>query len=204
VLMALVDAMYRFIFVDIGCNGRVSDGGVFASTQLSRGLQNSTLNLPEPSCLPGRQKPTPYVIIADDAFPLQVNLMKPYPYRCPEMMYRVFNYRLSRARRMVESAFGILATRFRVLLRPMTLSPAKAQTVVQALVVLHNYLISRRRSRLAYTPPGTMDTEDPQTGEITNGRIPSSLYFLRYGARRQPHRCHGPGCTETTRGVLHD
>ena len=29
VLMALVNASYRFIYVDIGCNGHISDGGIF-------------------------------------------------------------------------------------------------------------------------------------------------------------------------------
>ena len=29
VIMVLVDASYRFIYMDIGCNGCISDGGVF-------------------------------------------------------------------------------------------------------------------------------------------------------------------------------
>ena len=32
VLLALVDAFYRFTYVDIGCQGRISDGGVLRNT----------------------------------------------------------------------------------------------------------------------------------------------------------------------------
>lgn len=32
VMFALVDADYNFIYVDVGCQGRISDGGVFKNT----------------------------------------------------------------------------------------------------------------------------------------------------------------------------
>ncbi|RVE49705.1 hypothetical protein evm_005680 [Chilo suppressalis] len=79
VLLALVDANYKFTYVDVGCKGRISDGGVFKNTGLYANLQQGILNLPEPYPLPGRNKPIPHVIVADDVFALDKNLMKPYP-----------------------------------------------------------------------------------------------------------------------------
>ena len=60
VLLALVDSNYRFVFVDIGCNGRVSDGGVFGSTSLATGIRNKNLVFPSPRPLPDRQVAVPY------------------------------------------------------------------------------------------------------------------------------------------------
>ncbi|MCL4153914.1 UNVERIFIED_CONTAM: hypothetical protein GTU68_035447, partial [Idotea baltica] len=74
VLMALVNANYEFLYVDIGCNGRISDGGVFANCVLGRRLITDDLNLPE--C--NMAEDLPYVLIGDDAFPLHKNLLKPY------------------------------------------------------------------------------------------------------------------------------
>lgn len=32
VLLAVIDADYKFIYIDVGCNGRVADGGVFKNS----------------------------------------------------------------------------------------------------------------------------------------------------------------------------
>lgn len=116
VLMALVDSNYRFLYVDVGCNGRISDGGVFGGCSLQDALEKRTSNIPAPAPLPESDQLAPYCIVADEAFPLKEYLMKPYPNRKLSVEQRIFNYRLSRARRVVENAFGILANRFRVLL----------------------------------------------------------------------------------------
>lgn len=76
VLMAVVNAKYCFTYVHIGCQGRISDGGVFRETTFCKKLLTNQLSLPSPMPLPGREKPSPYVVLADDAFPLQVNIMK--------------------------------------------------------------------------------------------------------------------------------
>jgi len=162
VLLALVDANYRFMFVDVGTNGRVSDGGVFRNSALSNVLDTNSLNMPGPETLPAGTVPVPYVIVADDAFPLKPNIMKPYSRRNLSHDERIFNYRLSRARRIVENAFGILANRFRVFMKPIALSPENVEYVVLAACSLHNYLRGRSSARNVYLPPGIVDYEDEE------------------------------------------
>lgn len=110
--MAIVDADYKFIYVDVGCNGMISDGGVFKNSSIYEALENNELNIPGPTALPGSKDIVPYVLVADDAFGLSMYLIKPYSQSNLTTEKRVFNYRLSRARRTVENAFGILSNRF--------------------------------------------------------------------------------------------
>ncbi|GFS58008.1 protein ALP1-like [Trichonephila clavipes] len=113
VLLALVDANLKFLYVDVGTNGRASDGGVWGKSKLRQAITNGDINIPEAAALPGSASKLPFVIVADDAFPLMPNIMKPYPGSNLSKECLVFNYRLSRARRVSENAFGILAARFR-------------------------------------------------------------------------------------------
>lgn len=141
VLFALVDANYNFLFADFGCQGRISDGGVFKNSLLHKKLVKGELGIPNPQPLPGRDRPVPYVFVADDAFGLHDNIMKPYPgIQEKGSEKRIFNYRLSRARRVVENVFGILSAKFRVLRKPLLLQPDKAEKVVLACAYMHNFL----------------------------------------------------------------
>jgi len=54
--MALVDAHYRFLYVNIGANGGASDGGVFRNCSLGEALEESCAGLPDPEPLPGDDK----------------------------------------------------------------------------------------------------------------------------------------------------
>ena len=107
-MLALEDAEYKFTYVNIGCNGRISDGGVLNRSDLRKILVQADRYLPEDEMI-GNGRKLPYTIIGDDAFPLEVHMMKPYPYHSPEKEKRVFNFRLSHARQTVEHSFGILA-----------------------------------------------------------------------------------------------
>lgn len=56
VLMALVDTDYNFLYVDVGCEGRISDGGVFRNTSLFQKLDKNELNLPYSKRIRGKTK----------------------------------------------------------------------------------------------------------------------------------------------------
>ena len=92
--------------------------------------------------------------------------MKPYSKRHLTEEKRIFNYRLSRARRVSENAFGILAARFGVFHTMMRLSPVKVTEVVLVCCVLHDMFLSK--SLLTYCPPGSMDYEN-ENGDVVSG-----------------------------------
>ncbi|CAL9705130.1 unnamed protein product [Knipowitschia caucasica] len=142
VLLALVDADYRFLAIDVGSYGGNSDGGIFADSALGRALQRGTLHVPPPAELPSAPElgKVNHVIVADEAFPMKPYLLRPYPGRRLEEDKRIFNLRLSRARRISENVFGIMVQRFRVYKKPMEVNPDLVDSVVKATCVLHNYL----------------------------------------------------------------
>ena len=78
----------------------------------------------------------------------------------------VFNYRLSRARRIIENAFGILAARWRIFRRPIIAEPERVEVFAKAAIALHNYLRTTESSQ--YIPPGFVDGEDG-AGNIVEG-----------------------------------
>ncbi|XP_041377183.1 uncharacterized protein LOC121389579 [Gigantopelta aegis] len=162
--MALVDADYKFMWVDVGCNERISDGGVFEGCSLQQALDRRSSMFPDPAPCPGDERPLSYYIIADDAFPLQENLMKPYLHKDMIHEHRIFNYRLSRARRVVENAFGIMANRFRVYFTKIALEPSKVTKIVLATYTLHNLL----REEIGITT-GVADVEDFNTHKVSDG-----------------------------------
>ena len=70
-----MNANYNFLFVDVGYQGRISDGGVFRNCELYEKMEKDCLGFPPPASLTGRKKPVPDSS-ADEAFPLQENIMK--------------------------------------------------------------------------------------------------------------------------------
>ena len=109
VLMAVCNARYEFIMVDIGDSGRQSDGSVYNNSHLGYAIENNTVNIPQPESV--GQNPDnilPYVFIDDDAFGLKPHMMKPYPGHNIPIDQRIYNYRLSRARRIIARIFPSL------------------------------------------------------------------------------------------------
>lgn len=136
VLMAVVDADYRFIYVDIGAYGKDSDSSIFQQTVFYKKLRNGTLNIPESA--PLQQDILPFVLVGDEAFALDTHLLRPFGGHNLTVTKKIFNYRLTRARRFVECAFGILANKWRILHRALNVSKGLATDIVKAIIILHN------------------------------------------------------------------
>lgn len=141
-LMAISDSKCCFSIVDIGAEGRQSDGGVFGRSEIGIGLENNNMNLPEPTEVEVNGPKLPYVLVADEAFALRPYMMRPFPRsKRLDIRKKVFNYRLSRARRVVESSFGLLVARWRIFRKPINTSVTTAVKIVQAAVALQNFII---------------------------------------------------------------
>lgn len=115
--------------------------GVWSNTELAARVQEKTAGIPGPCCLPGTAIETNHVLLGDEIFPLDLHLMKPYSKKELNDNRRVFNYRLSRGRRTIENAFGILCARWQILNKNMKFSVNNLEEVVKALVCLHNYIM---------------------------------------------------------------
>lgn len=152
-----------------------------------------TLPLPGDTNLPNSQHKFPYYWVGDSAFPLKENIMRPYPGRVLDERKRIFNYRLSRARRIIENCFGILVTRWRILLNTIHALPENATTIVLACVVLHNYIKSNTLVQNQYCPPQYIDWEDAD-GVVHLGEWRNDLL--------QPLHSVRLGCNNATRNAF--
>ena len=143
VLLALVDGDYKFLWVDLGAAGSSSDAQIFKHSDLRHKIEDGTISYPESELLVDDGSKVNYFILRVYVFPLKLWLIKPYSRHGIDLNQRVFNYRLSRGRRVVENAFGILTSRFRIFQRPMQQEPPVLARVVMACLVLHNLLRMR-------------------------------------------------------------
>ncbi len=114
------------------------------ASELKECVEDGSLGFPDPEPLPNDNQDVPYFFVGDVAFALRPDMMKPYSLRGITRPERILNYRLSRARRVVENAFGILANRFQVLLSTMQQQqPETVKLIVTACMILHNLMRNR-------------------------------------------------------------
>ena len=135
VLMAVADADYCFISVEVGAYSSSRDSNVFKNSTFGKLMQSNKLTIPDPRVLPSDAEglSMPFVLVGDEAFALSEHVLRPYPNKTLTRLKRIYNYRLSRARRIVECTFGILANKWRIFQRPIDVKPDFSENSINLL-----------------------------------------------------------------------
>ncbi|CAI6362645.1 unnamed protein product [Macrosiphum euphorbiae] len=168
VLLAIVDANCKFIYVDIGAYGKEGDSGIFTKSSLFKRIQQGEY-FPDCAKLPNSEQSLPYVHVGDEAFRLEPHMMRPYTRGEARNDYEktIFNYRLSRARRTSENSFGLLSQIFRVFYTPIALKTETVDNLVLSACCLHNLLRNRY-----------LETTNNYYYEFDNSEIPPSQSMI--------------------------
>ncbi|KAL3177528.1 hypothetical protein MRX96_039093 [Rhipicephalus microplus] len=150
ILLAVVDADYKFLYTDIGAPGSEGDAGVWQTTLLQKDIDNKKAGLPE--------------------------LVKGGTNLTEEK--KILNYRLSRARRVVENAFGILANHFWCFHTVINASPERVTAIVNAACVRRNFLgsdMSSAPDSCAETSPAVSMLSVPAASRGRIGAVGAAL-----------------------------
>ena len=185
VLIGISDSNYEFIYFNIGTNGRVSDGGVSEYTDFYDKLQNECLKITESSDV--KERKLPCFFVGDEEFSFRKDFLRPYNVKQLKRERKIFNYRLSRARRIIENVFGILVARFGIFgifKTHINMQLDNIKYAVMASCALHNFL--RRISPDTYTPSECFDVAHLENDTVTVGlrSHPSSVATLKRGNNR--------------------
>ncbi|KAB0802810.1 hypothetical protein PPYR_04996 [Photinus pyralis] len=158
VLMALVDADYKFIAINVGSYGRNSDGGIFEKSDIGKVRDQRTLNVPADSPLEPNGSPQLHVIVGDEAFPLKKYLLCPYNYQEHDAWWK-------------KNAFGILVARWIAFRRHLEVQPELVDKIVLACCCLHNMLCSDANEPdniTLHAPDATFQNLDGMRRNCTN------------------------------------
>ncbi|KAJ8883682.1 hypothetical protein PR048_015536 [Dryococelus australis] len=158
--MVACDADSCFTVIEVGHAGRDSDGGVLKASRIGRWLQRegNRLHLPSDQKLANDESGGifKFYFVADEAFPIGKNMLRPYPRKGINNRKRVFNYRLSRGRKSIGCTFGMMASKFAVLSTPISSkNVATANNIIHAVCVLRNFI--RTREVISYRPTYNFD-----------------------------------------------
>ena len=89
--MAVVDADYKFLYVDVGAEGGACDGGIWKACTLHAAIEARLVRMPLPEPIPNDDKFIPYNFIGDDAFAMKTRLIKPFSHHSQEVREMIFN-----------------------------------------------------------------------------------------------------------------
>lgn len=205
-MLAVVDADYKFVAIDVGSYGRECDAGIYLKSNFGKQIKEKKNNIPPPSALPSTETILPHVILGDEAFALHENLMKSYPkdQSTNDKSKTIYNYRHSRARRTTENTFGIMASYFRVYHVPIAIDTNTVDMLITSTCLLHNMM--RNEKLLAPQQAQFDDTQQLPTNNLIplvtggNGRPPTVAADIREKFKQY---FNGPGAVSWQNDRFH-
>uniref|UniRef100_A0ABD2WAR2 DDE Tnp4 domain-containing protein n=1 Tax=Trichogramma kaykai TaxID=54128 RepID=A0ABD2WAR2_9HYME len=111
-------------------------------------IHQRKLKIPTPKKLPWSEEKLPYYFIGDGAHLLREYLMKPMRGQRLTTQESNYNYRLSRARCVVENSFGRISKKWEVLQKTIQQKPENVEKVMKGICILHNILIDKNDKTL--------------------------------------------------------
>lgn len=180
VLQAVAGPDYRFIAIHVGAYGKESDGGIFSHSSLSKKLEEGALGVGRLSALPGTNIMVPYVLLGDEGYPLKTYLMRPFPVSKVGPSQIIFNKRLSAARQVIECAFGIISSKWRLLLTSIEIEQLNdIDKIVKCICLLHNIIIEKEGEE----PVATFTCQQTQStnrySSLSENRSVNAAYSIR-------------------------
>ena len=141
IIQAVVEGRGKFIDAVCGFPGSAHDARVLRNSELYYNAERGNI-LQAPVVTIGGRDIRPY-LVGDSAYPQAPWLIKPFPKGTRDPEEKTFNKELSRARVIVERAFGILKSRWRVLQKRFDSSLEFAIKCAVACIVLHNICVDQ-------------------------------------------------------------
>jgi hypothetical protein len=140
--VAVAFAEYSIISVEVGFYDLSGDPHVYKNWTFGKLLESKKLNIPDTGVelSDAEGLSMAYVFVGDKAFALSEHVQRPFPNITLTRVKRIKNYRLSKARRIVECTFRILANQWRIHHRSVYLKPDLCDSISKACCVLHNYV----------------------------------------------------------------
>lgn len=127
-----------------GSYGKTSDSTIFRNSSFYNEIQEKVLDIPAPAPITNNGAPFPFVLVGDEAIPLSSYVQRPYAGNNLTHKQRVYNYKLSRARRYIECTFGIMTGKWRILHRPLNVGLEFSEQIIKTCCILHNFVRSRK------------------------------------------------------------
>ena len=139
ILLAVAGPEYKWLYPDVGSNGRVHDSRIWSKCSLLQAIDDRSVKLPEDDYLINDCR-LPYLFLGDDAFGLKDCMMKPSPQQKLTADKRIYNNWNSRAKWILENLFVILASRWIVYFTIINLGQKIAKDVALTTLILYNML----------------------------------------------------------------